>query len=91
MTEDETVNELTKVFKVGARLARARGVPQMQLEMEALDMFMDYFLILGGDGVADVLTILALEETAPITREQVSFALGCYFKAEHLCDSKDWA
>jgi hypothetical protein len=78
MNEDETADQITSVFSQAVQLVRDRGLgPEVNLEMKAMDLLLDFVLVLGAEGVADVLTIIALEHgTVPATRSQVKAIIG---------------
>jgi hypothetical protein len=75
-TEDETVDQLTSVFTQAIRLLRDRSKGEVALEMPAMDLLMDYSLLLGPARLAAVLSTLATDK--PATRPQVAAALNCY-------------
>jgi hypothetical protein len=83
--EDKVVDEIISAFTQAASLLRERGLRSPPMEMEAADLLMDYVLLLGSEGLADVLSVLALDRTIDgITRAQAAAAIESYFEAGRL-------
>ena len=86
MNEGETVGQVVHVFTRAIQLAPKRGLGNVEIELEAMDLLMDYALLLGPEGLADVISVLALEHKgAPITRAQAKLTTSCCFDAERMC------
>jgi hypothetical protein len=55
-----------------------------------MDRLLDFVLLLGAEGVADVLSILAKEHNGtPFARSQVEAAVACRLEAGRLLDASN--
>jgi hypothetical protein len=87
MNEDETADQIVSVFGKAVQLVRDRHL-ERPVEMEATAMDLDFVLLLGAEGLADVLSILAIENNGtPATRSQVKLAVNCRLEAGRLLDA----
>jgi hypothetical protein len=81
--DDNIVDEIVSVFLqarqlAGARRPNGRGV---SLEMEANDLLMDYALLLGPTGLAEVMLILEEEQNeTPLTVAETASAVEFVLK-----------
>jgi hypothetical protein len=83
--EDRIVAGLVDTFSAAVRLCRNRGIGELTLEGDAMGLLMDYALLLGVEGVAGVIGILAVEgDGEVVSRDLVALALGCWFEAQRL-------
>jgi hypothetical protein len=89
MNEDETADQIVSVFGKAVQLVRDRHLGRpVEMEATAMDLLMDFVLLLGAEGLADVLSILAIENNGtPATRSQVKLAVNCRLEAGRLLDA----
>ena len=86
--DDKVADELVSVFTQAVGLLRERGLRSLQMEMEAMDLLMDHMLLLGPEGTADVLSVLALDPAVDVvTRAQAAVAIECCLEAGQLLDA----
>ena len=78
-TDDEISNRIVNTFTQARELVRAHcphGV-DVTMEMDAMDLLMDYTIPLGPTGLADVLLLLGREDgPKPVDRAEVVSAVG---------------
>ena len=85
--DNKVADEIVSVFTQAAGLLREPGLRSLPMEMEAMDLLMDHMLLLGPEGIADVLSVLASDPAIDvITPAQAAAAIECCLEAEQLLD-----
>jgi hypothetical protein len=81
--EDEVVGRIVCVFSQAIGKLRKRGLCPLEMKMEAMDLLMDHATSLGPEGLADVMSILALDRAVGVTtRAQVALSVSSYLETQ---------